>query len=133
MECLEAHVEELEAYIAQLEAQAKFSEDRNEALQRRNAELEAMIGLDGVGWNQRRLLGRAVETAENAIKHKDGSNERRQLQGDAGAYILELVRSAKRDDLDVDRFELTYKPKLEQQLTKGEERSAPVGVETQLQ
>src|SRR5262249_1324715 len=114
VERLKAHIEDLEAYIERLKAQAGHSEGENELLRRRNAELEAVTGLGNVGWNQRRLLSHAIKTAQEAIKNKDGSNERRRVQGDVGAYIIDLVGSAKIDDLDVERFDLVYRPKPEE-------------------
>jgi hypothetical protein len=133
LERLKAHIEELEAYIEQLEAQAGYSENKTEALERRNAELEAVTGLGNVGWNQRQLLTRAIEAAQKAIQSKDDSKERLSLQKDAGTYIIELVRSARRDGLDVERFDLAYRPRPEEKLTKGEESSAPLGADAQLQ
>jgi len=133
VERLKAHIEELEAYIERLEAEAEHSEGENELLKRRNAELEAMTGFD-VGRNQRSLLSHAIETAQEAIETKDDSNERRRLQMNVGTYILDIVRSAERDGLDVERFDLAYRPKLEE-LPKDEERdSASLDAEaTQLQ
>jgi hypothetical protein len=132
VERLKAHIEDLEAYIERLEAEAEHSESENELLKRRNAELEAMIGFD-VGRNQRSILSHAIETAQEAIKSKDDSNERRRLQADAGAYVLDIVRTARRDGLDVERFDLAYRPRPEEKLTKGEESSAPLGADAQLQ
>ena len=137
IEHLQAHIEEQQAYIERLKAEAQFSEGRVEILERRNAELEAMIGLD-VGRSQRSLLSHAIETAQKAIKNsKDGSNERRRLQGDVGAYIIDIVRTAKVDDLDVERFDLAYRPKVEENLPRVEgessESSALLGAEAHLQ
>jgi hypothetical protein len=91
-----------------------------------------MIGFD-VGRNQRSILSHAIETAQEAIKSKDDSNERRRLQADAGAYVLDIVRTARRDGLDVERFDLAYRPRPEEKVTKGEESSAPLGADAQLQ
>jgi len=132
IERLKAHVEELEAYIAQLEAQAGHDALEIETLKHRNEELKTITGLGDVGWNQRRLLTRAIETAQEAMQNKDDSAERQRLQRDVSAYVIDIVRSAKRDGLDIERFDLAYRPKVEEKPTNSKEISfVPTGTEAQ--
>jgi hypothetical protein len=127
---LQAHIEEQNAYIERLKAEAEFSERENETLKRRNTELEATIGFD-VGWNQRRMLKNAIETAEEAIKNKEDSGERHRLVKLSGTYIVDLVLTARHAELSTERFDLAYRPEPEGQLKDREESFVPQpGTET---
>ena len=119
LERMKAHIEEVQAYVERLEAENEQLKAENEQLK---AEKLAAAGLSDIPiWHQRRQLTYAIQTAEEA----DGSKndlERERLQKDAGRYILEIVRSATRDGLDIELIDLVYRAKPEQ-LTKDKETS----------
>jgi len=138
LERMEAHVEEVQAYNEQLKAeneQLKAEKTCNEreidTLRKRVAELTAAAGLNDIPiWHQRRQFSYALETAEEADKSKN-KLEREQLQKDAGRYVLEIIQSARRDQLDVGLIDLVYRTE-PKEITKDKETSfAASAAETQ--
>ena len=135
VEGLKAHNEELQAYVERLESEAKNSDREKEDLKGRNAELEATIGFD-VGWNQRCALKNAMETVEEALTNKADSGERHRLVKLAGDYIVDLVLSARHANLSIERFDLAYRPNVEERFTpkgKEDESFVPTGTEAHSQ
>jgi hypothetical protein len=98
------------ARLEELERETRRQEIRLQGCESELEELRAKLGPEMPIRAQRRLFQRAMHSLQKSDMPGLHEKESRSLKQDAATDLIELVRSAVRDGLQPDRFDLTYRP-----------------------
>lgn len=107
----ESEIERKLARAEELERQAGLWQTQRTGLEREVKELEARLDETSIP-HQRRLFRRALQTLQKAETSGIHEKEQRALRADATTDFVEFVRSAKRDGLAIDRFDVFCRPEV---------------------
>jgi hypothetical protein len=100
------------AWLEELEREKAQWEIQRHGYEREVEELKAKLGPETDIHCQRRLLQRALRALQKSESPHTPETEKRSLANSAMTDLIELVRSAVRDGLRVERLDLFYRPEV---------------------